>query len=236
MLSVNKYGDIIIAGDYDNIIECVKPINEKEKCIIIKSNQIHAYDGYFYICEKNGQYIYINELSYQKIPLPENGIVRGSAIVLHIIDENEIDYVILCKEKELGKKTFTIPSGCCDPPEEYLDCAVREAKEESGILIDKEIDCITLVGTFKRKYYTLDDTYTNHTEIFYSKKQMTRDDMLQSIQTFDEREIEYVQPTTFDNLDHINIYPYQLYIIKKVLGLTNETINEMNGVSIDIYT
>jgi len=79
--------------------------------------------------------------------ISEREIVRhpGGAVVLPVDDEGNI-YLVRQYRKPLEEHLYELPAGKLDNGEDPLQCAIRELKEETG-LISQEIKLITKIAT-----------------------------------------------------------------------------------------
>lgn len=96
-----------------------------------------------------GKIIKLEKLTV-KLPnnkISEREIVRhpGGSVVLPVDDEGNI-YLVRQYRKPLERHLYELPAGKLDKGEDPLQCAIRELKEETG-LIAREIKLITKIAT-----------------------------------------------------------------------------------------
>ena len=97
-------------------------------------------------------------------------IQTGSAIII----ENENKEILL--QERTDRNMWGLPGGCQDLGEQLEDTAIREAKEETGLELDKEelILIDTLSGNSRKNSYPNGDIVYNNTSL-YLVKVLTKD-------------------------------------------------------------
>ena len=92
-------------------------------------------------------------------------IQTGSAIII----ENENKEILL--QERTDRNMWGLPGGCQDLGEQLEDTAIREAKEETGLELDKEelILIDTLSGNSRKNSYPNGDIVYNNTSLYLVK-------------------------------------------------------------------
>ncbi len=131
-------------------------------------------------------------------------IQTGSAIII----ENENKEILL--QERTDRNMWGLPGGCQDLGEELKETAIREAKEETGLDINKE-DLIlidTLSGEKRKNSYPNGDIVYNNTSLYLTKiltintTNMKGDSETKRLKFFKSTEL----PTNIMDKDLINSY------------------------------
>lgn len=137
-------------------------------------------------------------------------IQTGSAIII----ENENKEILL--QERTDRNMWGLPGGCQDLGEQLEETAIREAKEETGLNLNKEdlvlID--TLSGNSRKNSYPNGDIVYNNTSL-YLVKVLTKDTTNMKGDSETKR-LKFFKPTELPNniMDKDLINSYLRYISK----------------------
>lgn len=137
-------------------------------------------------------------------------IQTGSAIII----ENENKEILL--QERTDRNMWGLPGGCQDLGEQLEETAIREAKEETGLNLNKEdlvlID--TLSGNLRKNSYPNGDIVYNNTSL-YLVKVLTKDTTNMKGDSETKR-LKFFKPTELPNniMDKDLINSYLRYISK----------------------
>lgn len=200
----NFYGDIILSADYINpdLLDYLTNNNSDTYLILkLKNKPDNLPAGFSFITYYKYIYIYANQAAKKACPIIDNNIISSS--VLFILIKTELNsYFVLVKDKT--KNYLTNPSGSLSELSETFEaCAIREAFEETGLIINN----ITHIGSLTRLAYAFDMDFHNITKIFSTEINLPESD-LSKIKLYSDSEIEkiYIIPTDFifENIKNYN--------------------------------
>lgn len=198
---VTSYNDRIIICQLSDLQNITYDPNQKTVLKLTEkiSDQFNDFEFSF---EKDGYYVYINQLAKKMCPAVIDGKVTGSAVAL-IINCDQKQYVAFVKDRT--KKMLTLPAGAINnSSESFEDCAKREVEEETGYkIVDPLIKCANWSFTstvFKMKF-------EGETVGYYVNVTITEDEM-NKIKSYSDPEIEYVKLVNITNLDKLRFDTY----------------------------
>lgn len=233
-IKTNKYGDHIIITDDRNLIRQALPNNNNVPIVIkILSEDPDSEPENFIIKINDTEYkftyittkdyvIYANDICIKACPKIIDNILKGSIICIFILYKNTY-YSILVKDK--FKDYLTNPCGNSELGESDINCAIREAYEETGLTIKKET--ITKICKIKSIQFAYDTGFFNLTYAFATILKVNTVDEFNVISSFNNDEIEKVYLIESDKLlnspanayniteDHLNLIRYHYIKIKK---------------------
>jgi len=183
----NNSNDVKLPFDFDFIVTCTSD-NSINKDSVIN--------------------IYGNDVIRNKCPVVNpHGIfelneIAGSTLIVIITTPSNLRYALIVKDRT--KPYLTNPTGTCNKNETYLDCAIRETYEETGIKINSKIAAF---GEFEFDHWCYGVKFLGKTKAFYCCTELSDDTILNY--QYQDHEIEkiYFAPVNED------------YVIQKVDGI-----------------
>jgi 8-oxo-dGTP pyrophosphatase MutT (NUDIX family) len=244
-IKTNKFGDIIITGALPNNFMQIYKCNIPH--ILKLSMKIHDFLDFQFETEYDQYNVYTNKKARDNCPRITNGISEGSMVALCLVVETEIYF---CMVKDRTKDKLSFPCGgkyYSDEP--FINCAIRETKEETSIDISdckliKICETITNCEIFEMNFQT-------KTFVYFCVKKISKEEK-RSIELYYDEEIEFVELYTFENMKHhvehfintpdrseschsintTNIFPHIIMITGHILKLIT---NNQEKYSMDIH-
>jgi len=186
--TTNRYGDILLTASRKLEDYFEDGYDPSKGYIIHNLNDTNTNDtedvfsDFKFIACHDGYSIYANEKVRKECPAPINGSICGSIMTLFVQVEKEI-YLILVKDRT--KKYITNPCGTRDSlTESFLECAIRETKEETSVEVLSATEC----GSYRYKHWAYEIQWPGKGEIFYTCVEMSKEDFEKAL-TFECDEI-----------------------------------------------
>ena len=211
----NKYGDILLTVPHDkgNLVEYFEtlevPYDSTKGYIVhleVRDETLPTFpDDFRYITarEENGRkfVVYGNDHVIASSPKVIDEEVNGAVVVLTVsLDTSPGElYVVFVKDRT--KRYWTNPSGTKEPGETYVQCAIRECKEETGVSPNTTFKQI---GDLQFKYSVFEVIW-NGGAMIYSTHAVLSAAQFEALKQFNCDEIGKVQVIPVSPSEPINI-------------------------------
>jgi len=120
------------------------------------------------VAQTNDVFAYANEAVTKKCPKLINNQVSGSTVVLKVVVGSE-KYSIFVKDRTKGY--ITNPAGTLEYNESFIDCAIRECYEETGLKV--QIATTNEIGSFGYNYTLFELQWGGLAKIYETTVELT---------------------------------------------------------------
>lgn len=207
-LRYTRFNDLLIICErFDT--RAVKDIYRKyvPTVILVPTPLKYEFIDFSYYCEYGVKYMYINEAARSICPPIINGTIHGTNVVTVVI-HNKKKYFLLVKDRK--KKRLVNPGGSkLSITESFVECALREVKEETGLSIGHLTKIKDVV--YETEYFGL--TFKILTRVYSTEIEL---DDIDKLLTFSNAEIKNVELIEFNHLE------------KHKYRITSDTFNYCN--------
>eukprot|EP01121_Diplochlamys_sp_Union-15-3_P011850 TRINITY_DN3474_c0_g1_i1.p1 TRINITY_DN3474_c0_g1~~TRINITY_DN3474_c0_g1_i1.p1 ORF type:complete len:248 (-),score=39.19 TRINITY_DN3474_c0_g1_i1:17-760(-) len=223
-VKVNRFQDVIITGHPSDVKQILTEYKMDKDSLIIKSHLKEEYESFHYLCEKNGYHLHANDIAFKKCPIPIDGEINGGLVIPVLKDEYEKKYFLLVN-RTYSAFGYSFPAGLRDvADDDYKECAVREAKEETGVTCNK-LDLVEY-GQYTCTYTAYEEKWENTTFMYWTEISMKRKEIESLVQRFTPNneisKIVAIDGDEIKQMDHPKIMEHHLFAIKRIMGLNKD--------------
>jgi len=191
-------------------------IGPNTKCIFKGFNDPPDHSEFLCDSVRHGR-LYATSATMKVHPLIENDVMLGGCAVVFVRKKSQT-YVVLVQVK--GRHYLMNPAGHRNPGETYRECAVRETKEETGLVIENLHPLA--IWEFKSGYGGLQ--WDARTMAFYATCDCPEDwELGESVNRIDiiDDEVDYLLVVDVKSLDRTELGGHHL-------NLVNEACRRLN--------